>query len=371
MRIIQISPFYHPVLGGVEAVVKSYSERLVQKGHLVRVLTSNLGDATEEIINGVKIKRYFSLPLPKNLPYMPITPLLPFSVINQKADIWHLHANKRFITDSCALVLSLRSQGFIFNPYAGQFGTTALGQIHNKTLGKLSLGAKRIICISEYEKSLLEKNGLPGEKVVVLPVGVDLKEFEGMKKDFFKRVNWEKNKVIMFAGRLVPHKNVDILIKALGRLKPKIPEAKLAIVGPDGGEKLKLSLLVKQEGLAEEVRFFGSLERRELLMALASASVFCLPSSSESFGLVLVESMAAKTPVLGANACSIPELIADKKTGLLSEIEEKQIAEKLEFLINNEKETRDMVEQAYQKVTKKYSWSRIIDDLEKIYEDCL
>src|SRR3989338_481187 len=155
----------------------------------------------------------------------------------------------------------------------------------------LSFSADLVVCVSEFEKQLIESNGIRLKKVSVLPNGVDLAEFKNLQKGFFTSYGWKDNQVIMYAGRLTEHKKIDTLIYAFNALNTR-DNLRLAIIGPDGGERTKLEKLIRELELENKVKFFGTISRENLLNAYSSADVFCLPSVSEAFGFVFIESIS-------------------------------------------------------------------------------
>lgn len=372
MRIAQVAPRYYPVLGGVEEVVKHYSEGLVNLGHEVEVYTSKEGSSrSNEVVNNVVVHRYSTLPISPKLPYVPISLGMPQKLGETDFDIYHLHANKRFTTDLSALVLRAKRKKLIFSPHAGQFGSSFLGKLHNKLFGRLTLDSNLVICVSEYEKKLITKEGFRSTNIRVLANGVDIEEFSGVKQGFFEDLGWKDIPVITSIGRLVPHKNVDLLIKAVKILVNQGIEVRLAVIGPDGGQGKDLRSLVLSVGLDNHVDFLGALSRNDLVRALKDSTIFCLPSSSEAFGLVIIEAMAAGVPVIGTDMCAIPEVIDNEKNGLLTRLDEKDLAEKIKTLLNNRKLAHSLSEQGRKSVKEKYDWVKIVKILESWYKEIL
>lgn len=368
MKIVQIAPFYYPKLGGVEEVVKKYSEGLVRRGHSVEVITSDIDSDKRKNIDGVSLRRLSSIRIPSNLPYTPITPSLPWRILRSKADIYHIHANKRFTSDLSSLVLKLARRKTIFSPHAGQFGSSFLGQLHNSMLGSLTMSSDRVICVSEYEKELITKAGFKAN-FRILPNGVDLNEFASGKKSFYDSARFKNKKILLTVCRLTAHKKVDLIIKAMAKLPTEFNDLVLVVVGPDEGELSNLREFSRSLGIEEKVVFMGKLSREELINAYASADLFCLASVSEAFGIAVVEAMAARVPVIGVDKCAIPELIEDKVTGLLAKDTPDSIAEKITTILENEGASKKLVAKAFAKVRDKYNWEVIVPQLESIYEE--
>ncbi|HET7827523.1 MAG TPA: glycosyltransferase family 4 protein, partial [Candidatus Saccharimonadales bacterium] len=141
---------------------------------------------------------------------------------------------------------------------------------------------------------------------------------------------------IVFLGRLVKRKGCQQLIEAFSLLIEKLPKAKLTIVG-DGPERTKLARLVNRLGLDGKVRFMGHISEDMKPQTLAKASVACFPSLyGESFGIVLIEAMAAGAGVvLGGDNPGYRTVLGDQPKLLINPRSTKAFASRLEELLNN------------------------------------
>ncbi len=373
MKILQVTPRYYPSIGGVEETVKQYSERLVMNlGHEVTVFTSNLDTDYSNIVNSVKVERLWTVPGVRKGPFSPVVPSMALKLLGSSFDLWHLHANKRFTTDLAAVLQKIKRTPYIFSPYAGMFGTTSLGRLHNRTIGKLAFNAETTIVISNFEKSLIEKEKVTVKRFEVLPIGVDVAEFGGADTSFWDKYNLRDHKVILFVGRLTAHKGVDTLLRALPRVLEKDKEVKLLVVGPDFGEKAFFEKTTQDLGLTEQVIFAGKVTRPQLLGAYKVSDLFCLPSRSEAFGIVMIEAFAAGIPVVAANNTAIPEIVRDGETGLLFDTENsKDLAEKVITILGDKKATQNLINNASTDVAEKYNWTKIVDRLDTIYREAI
>jgi glycosyltransferase involved in cell wall biosynthesis len=131
---------------------------------------------------------------------------------------------------------------------------------------------------------------------------------------------------LLFVGRLGREKNVELLLDAL--TLTRVP-ARLAIAG-DGPERETLEAHARELGISDRVRFLGELERADLPDHYASADAFVFPSVSETQGLVLVEAMAAGTPVIAADADVVREVLAGE--GRLVSLSAQSFAEAIDAL---------------------------------------
>jgi len=187
--------------------------------------------------------------------------------------------------------------------YLGRSGL--IGKIVEKSTMEL---ADTIIAVSKNTKKDLNRFV---KNVTVIPNGVDLGLINSIKPS-------EKMYDVLFVGRLIPEKNVDILLRSM-------PENKsLAIIG-EGPEKEKLVSLSKE--LRTNVTFKSGLPYEELIGLMKSAEVLVLPSSREGFGIVALESLASGTPVITVNSKTnaAKDLITNGKNGFIVNLSPKAI----------------------------------------------
>lgn len=172
---------------------------------------------------------------------------------------------------------------------------------------------------------------------------------------------------LIFVGRLLSHKNVDCLIKAIEKIAQEYPDKSLrCLVVGDGPERRALEQLVSEKCLEGRVVFKGIIERMDELYGLMKASkVFVLPSTREGFGITVIEANACGLPVITVDCDqnAARNLIQENKTGCVSKLEYGALAEKIVFaLVNHAAMKQNCVEFA-----KKYDWENLIDHLEQAY----
>lgn len=150
------------------------------------------------------------------------------------------------------------------------------------------------------------------QTIEVLPNGIRLEEIDqqiapGNVARFEARL---RPKRALFLGRLHPKKGLNILIQSWAALAEKFPDWELAIVGPDeGGYLATVESLVRELGVGESVRFFGSVRGADKVAAFRSADLFVLPSYSEGFPVAIVEAAAHRLPCVITTECNFPELV--------------------------------------------------------------
>ena len=306
MKIAQVCHRYFPHIGGVESYVREISERLVKKDFEVEVLTTDPSGELlrQEIINGVRVRRFKSW-APNEAYYLSNRLKRYLSKHSDNYDVVHAHNYHAF---PALYVAGAKSRNrFVFTPHYHGTGHTffrSLLHVPYKFLGgNIFEKADKIICVSNYERNLVMKRFKVDEKkVVVIPNGINLEEFKGLKKR-------SKNcRVILYVGRLEKYKGVDYLIKALPKLDDDVY---LEIVGK-GPHKKSLVKLVNRLGVRSIVKFYQDLPRKELLQKYVDADLFALLSNYEAFGISVAEALASRTPCIVANTSALKEFVDDK-----------------------------------------------------------
>jgi glycosyltransferase involved in cell wall biosynthesis len=141
----------------------------------------------------------------------------------------------------------------------------------------------------------------------VVPELIDLGAWRRILPEAADRAN-QSRFTVLYAGRMYRRKRVDLLLRAVDTLRGRIPSLAVRIVG-DGPEARRLHSLSRELNLAQTVTWLGYVSRAELAAEYRRADVFCLPSVQEGFGIVLLEAMAAATPIVAARAAAIPEVV--------------------------------------------------------------
>jgi glycosyltransferase involved in cell wall biosynthesis len=233
--------------------------------------------------------------------------------------------------------------------------------------------AAAVICVSQAMAARLAAILDPGfDRLHVIPNGVDIEHFRPVAREAaratLRRAIAESpalaadRRLIVFAGDLLPVKQVDRLLPALALLAPSVPEVALAIVG-DGSEAPALTELAIEHHLGPRVLFAGLRPHREIATWLAAADVFVLPSATEGLPLVVLEALAAGTPVVASRVGGIPECIREGETGLL--VDPKGVAPLAEALLAALLRTWDRAR--IRASAEPFGWEAQVAKLEQIY----
>jgi N-acetyl-alpha-D-glucosaminyl L-malate synthase BshA len=170
----------------------------------------------------------------------------------------------------------------------------------------------RVTAVSRYLKERAEETFGITKPIEVIYNFVDPQVF-APRRETRIRVGGPGTKVLMHASNFRAVKNIPVVIQVFAEVRKKM-QAKLVMVG-DGPEKAGAEQLARELGVQRDVLFLGNQDLMEEMLSLAD--VFLLPSSSESFGLVALEAMAAEVPVVTSNAGGLPEVVEHGFTGFL------------------------------------------------------
>jgi glycosyltransferase involved in cell wall biosynthesis len=194
--------------------------------------------------------------------------------------------------------------------------------------------ADRVVVPSRYSASVAHAlYGVPAERLVVVPEPIDLAEW---RRRFAAAVRpvpmWP---TVLSVARMYPRKRLEDLLRAAVVLRRRIPGVRVRIVG-EGPESARLRALHAALGLGETVALLGDISRQALAVEYVGADCFCLPTVQEGFGLVFAEAMAAGLAVVACRAAAVPEIVEDRRTGLLvNPRSPEELAMALETLLKN------------------------------------
>jgi phosphatidyl-myo-inositol dimannoside synthase len=234
---------------------------------------------------------------------------------------------------------------------------------------KIYNAASVIIANSRNTQALLQNSGVNPAKIHVIHPGVNLQLFHsGTQSAQMIRAKYHLGDapVLLTVGRLQRRKGHDMVIRALPRIKAKIPRATYLIVGA-GEELAYLQALVNETGITNSVIFIGCVADEELLGYYAACDVFIMPNREidgdiEGFGMVYLEASAAGKPVIGGRSGGTGDAILDGVTGLrVDGTSVGEIADAVITLLNDSDTSRIMGERGRLWVEREFTWESIVD----------
>jgi glycosyltransferase involved in cell wall biosynthesis len=175
-------------------------------------------------------------------------------------------------------------------------------------------------------------------RIEVIPTGIATSNFQHTSPDTFRRSYGLEpaDRCLLFAGRLAQEKNIDFLLYALREIAQRDDRAKLLLAG-DGPAKFHLRALAQELGIWDRVHFLGYLHGPELADCYAAADLFVFSSLTETQGLVVLEALAAGTPVVAVGGMGVNETLAAGRGGILTRPNVAEFAATVESMLTDQR----------------------------------
>lgn len=358
--------------GGVERHVEELSVRLAQKGHEVFAYARN--NYTEKDLKeyrGVKIVRLPSIST-KNLDAITHTFLATMHALFQNYDVIHYHA----IGPSSLSIIPK-----IFKRKTAVIATHHCQDYHHKKWGLL---AKIYLRTSEYITSVVPDKTIAVSKIlgnyiwekfkkrpVIIPNGMDVSPAKEM--EHLQKWNLQKGNYILNVGRLIGHKGVHFLIEAFKDLEDKhlTRDKKLVIVGAGFHTDDYVKEIKDMARGRENIIFTGNQTGESLSQLFSHAYLFVHPSESEGLSITLLEAMGYGKAILSSDIKENMQALNDAVSLSFQSGNIRDLGDKLAYLINNPALVKKMGEKGIIKANAEYSWNKIVDQIENVYEDIL
>lgn len=381
LRILMISNHFYPSIGGLENQAQRLANELANKGVEVEVITPRYDNLLkEELLGKIKVTRF---PIIRN----PHTRGDFLSKIFYCLSLWYVIWKKRKFIDVIHVHQALHAAAFsvivakvlqkkIIIKDAGSGNNGNMWYLNNvfsegKILISIIRNADAIISLSSETTEELLVNEFDIERIIEIPNGVQIDKFSGKNRNAAKWRVRDSNIsfVAISVGRIViKEKRIDILLNAWAKLVAKRKDAILLIVG-DGPDLPKLSYLVKELDIERQVRLFGF--RDDIIDLLRQSDCFILPSVSEGMSNSLLEAMCSGVCCLASRVSGNEGLIDDGETGLLFDLNESDLLEKINIIIGDHVFREKMGQKSRQKVKDKYSFDVITEKYIELYSKLL
>ena len=361
MRIGMVCPYSFDVPGGVQSHVLQLAEVMRARGHDVSVLapSSSYVELPDYVVSGGK-----AVPIPYNgsvarLRFGPATHRkVKRWLADGDFDVLHLH-------EPNAPSLSMLALAIAEGPIVATFHTSTtksltlsvfqgiLRPFHEKIIGRIAVSdlARR------WQIEAL------GSDAVEIPNGVDVGSFANAPVlEGYPRAG----KTVLFLGRFDERrKGMDVLLRALPSLVKRFPDVQVLIVGRGDQDEL----CEEAEPLDGHLRFLGQVSDEEKASALRSADVYCAPNTGgESFGIVLVEAMAAGTPVVASDLDAFRRVLRDGDAGQLVPVGDSDALAAGLVDVLGDNELRARFTKAANQAVRRYDWSVVAQQIMRVYE---
>lgn len=364
-KVLQVNKFYNPVVGGIERIVQQLAEGLNNQTDTKVLVCTPKGRGGTEQISGVTVHRAGSLGTAFS---MPIALAFPFAFRNlaEKCDIVHLHMP--FPLGDLAVFLSGYKGRLVLWWHSDIVKQKRLLKLYRPLLMWTLARADAIVVATEghiYGSDFLEPFR---KKCRIIAYGLEASIMEQSEKTPTRTRNVPFS--ILFVGRLVYYKGCDVLLDAFASIP--LTDAMLTLIGT-GPLKEALVLQTRRLGIEDRVIFKQDLTDEELSEEFAKCDVFVLPSvaKSEAFGLVQIEAMAYKKPVINTNLASgVPYVSLDGITGLTVPPKDAEaLSLAMLWMYDHPEEAKTMGENARERVLKEYQIDKMLNVVLCLYRE--
>jgi 1,2-diacylglycerol 3-alpha-glucosyltransferase len=352
MRIGMMADAYKPKVSGVTSYIDLSKRWLEKAGHEVYVFTFGEKDYQDDEAN---IIRSPGLPLVDTGFYLSLRYNRPARHLLYTMDLLHVH--HPFISGSLALTYAIpRNIPIVFTNHSRyDLMTNAYLPILPDSFGETAMRAylppfcqacDLVIAPSASMRTILQEFGVDAP-IEVVPNGVELDAILSCSSNINRQLFGfsAEDIVLAYVGRLAPEKNLPFLLRAFKGVASAYDNARLLLVG-DGPEKDNLEDSAINMGIAHKVHFTGMVPHLEVPCYMTTADAFVISSTSETFGISVVEAMAAGLPVLGIDSPGIRDIIEDGKTGFLSSDDLASFTAKMARLVSEHELRRQMSDAA-------------------------
>lgn len=387
MKILMLSWEFPPrTVGGISPHVYHLSLELTKLGVDVCVVTCDFpGTPDFEEVDGIHVHRVDSYRSPVSdfaswVFMMNVNLQMHAAEVigSDKEGVDLIHAHDWLVAKAAIGLKQIFRRPMVATVHSTEHGRrngihTDYQRMIHRTEAWLVHEAWRVICCSDYMASHVSYVlGLPRVNIDVIPNGVDVSEFTEPydRDDFRSRFAQRSEKLILYVGRLVHEKGAMVLIDAAKMVLQSV-RAKFVIVG-DGYLRDELMKYAWEVGIGENTYFTGFLDDRTLRLLYRTADVCVVPSLYEPFGIVALEAMAARTPVVVSGVGGLLEIVEHDSTGVVVyPNDSNSLAWGITRVLRDEAYADRVRLNASRKVSEVYDWGSIAERTLGLYEKIL
>lgn len=384
MKILVLTWEFPPrIVGGIARHVAELYPELVKLGHEIHLITVEFGEAPSyEVVEGIHVHR------------VPVAHGNDFFhwVVNMNDSMGHyggkllseagpfdiIHAHDWLVGDAAAALKHHFQIPLIATIHATEYGrynglyTDTQRYIASKE-GTLAYNAWRVIVCTDYMRHEIQRAlGTPWDKIHVIYNGIRPEKKQRQPNfdywNFRRRFAEDKEKIVYYVGRMSYEKGVSVLLNAAPKVLWEMQgNAKFVIIG--GGNTDHLKQQAWNLGIWGQCYFTGFISDEDLnkFQTVADCAVF--PSLYEPFGIVALESFAARVPVVVSDTGGFPEVVQHTKTGIVTYTNNPDsLAWGILEILKNPGYAQWLIDNAYEDLERRFSWPKLAKQTEAVYE---
>lgn len=374
MKIALISPYDFPYPGGVTEHIIALAREVRRRGHEVHILAACSGYQGEIFPQTRSVtRRVMSIPIAGAVARVGLSPTsyarIKRILQREAFDVIHLHEPLTpSITWWTLLHASRMTRAVTIGTFHAYHERPNWLYVRGRPIfGRLFSRLDGLIAVSEAAREFAYRM-FPGDYRII-PNGVDLERFGQSQPE---QDNLHRPLTILFVGRLDKRKGFPTLLEAFLNLKPAYPQVRLQVVGPFGPRESEPYQKIAQARHITDIDFVGYVSPEKLPAYYHQADIFCAPSTGfESFGIVLLEAMAAGLPIIASNIAGYRTVLTDGQEGWLTPPgNPTALAQALGQLLDQPQLRRTMGQQGCLTASR-YSWDRLADEILEVYRETI
>jgi glycosyltransferase involved in cell wall biosynthesis len=381
LKIAMFTNNYFPIIGGVPISIQRLSKSLRERGHKVKVFAPKYKTESEDEDNIIRCNSIYyyeesGLEFPVTNIY---SPQIKKEFKAEDFDLVHAHhpfwlGNKgRKLAEKFNLPLAFTYHTrlekyahyvpdilFMRKFFANRLSHFLIKNFANKT--------DAVFAPTESTKEYLRNVGV-SRYIKVLPTGIDFDYYnysENKIDELRKKLIGDSEHLLISVSRLSKEKNLYFLLDGIKRLKEKTNlNFKLIIIG-SGSEKENIEKYIKDNSLENYIKLIGAVDFRKIAKYYLASDLFVFASTTETQGMVLLEAMAAKDPVVAIKSSGIDDVIDDGFNGYKTEEDIDKWSSRIEELLNDRQKYDEFAKNAF-KTAKSYSIEKMTIEAEELY----
>jgi 1,2-diacylglycerol 3-alpha-glucosyltransferase len=377
MRIAMFTNTYKPAINGVVVSISLFYKGLQAAGHDVHLLAPKYDE--KDVEDEPFVFRFPAIDLSElvaaALP-LPIKALLEPTVSGLQPEIIHAH-HPLLMGDLAADFAEERGIPLVFTfhtrleEYAEQyapFASNLIGSLVDQMVHRYLKRCTHVIAPSASAARMIAKID-PDVPVTVLPTPVDLSIYKDLHGEEVRRAyGLEQNEVLLYIGRLSKEKNLPFLFEAFAQIHSTRSNTRLLVVG-FGPLEASLKEWAAKHGLSEAIVFTGSVQHKKIPHYAAAGDLFLFSSNTETQGLVLIEAMAAGTPVVSVKGMGQDEALS-QGGGVIVEEDLNEFTQQVVALLADKQSLQRLAGEARTAV-KRFSVANSVEALVQVYQQAL
>lgn len=388
MKVLFLTQIFDPTRGGGEVLFYLIAKELVKRGHNIYVICHKIYNRhylSKSSYNNVKIYHVNppllykgSLPasLSQNILYLINALRLGLKIVKEE-NIDIIHANTYTPALAGAILSKLAKKPFIltihdvglvnglkfWRLWMKQFNSSFISSLIGYIIELITINLPASIIITPSKASKEDILRIrPKALVVVIPNAIDLEMYK------VDNASLRYDNEIVFIGRAVYYKNLQVVLKAMQHVIREIPDTKLIVIG-DGPMKKIWKKMAKHYGINNNVMFTGYVSHEEKINIMRKATALVFPSIWEGFGMVILEAWALRKPAIVSKIKPLSDLVKNEKEGLhVAPFNSQNWSKSILFLLNNKSLAKQMGYSGYTELIRKYTIKGLVNRLEYIYK---